>query len=316
MDLGHIDLLVAEGFYSNRTDFIRTAIRNQLATQQEAVRQVVSRKSLVLGLQRFTLSDLEALQRAGEALDVRVLGLATVDDDVTPALAMHGHHGVGHGARCIPRQPSRQKSTVGEDSVVLKLPDVQRLALPGNSPSSVPNHMNEALALVREGRLQEATALLMGNSPLPTGATATQAAPVPSAPTPRFSNLAARGLAGAQDVLNTLERLPEQTPLAPASAPSAAVPSAWATRPGSHAQPTTANGAEPGRFESVALSHNGVNHTYWLYAPKAAAPIDGRPPKAMLAAVFRIPLASWFSGFSGLQTWAGPSRRSGNQRGA
>lgn len=87
VDLGHIDLLVAEGFYSNRTDFIRTAIRNQLSTQQEAVRQVVSRKSLVLGLQRFTRSDLEALQSAGETLDVRVLGLATVDDDVPPELA-------------------------------------------------------------------------------------------------------------------------------------------------------------------------------------------------------------------------------------
>ena len=87
VDLGHIDLLVAEGFYSNRTDFIRTAIRNQLVAQQEAVRQVVSRKSLVLGLQRFTRADLETLERAGEMLEVRVLGLATVDDDVPPELA-------------------------------------------------------------------------------------------------------------------------------------------------------------------------------------------------------------------------------------
>ncbi|QCB47100.1 CopG family transcriptional regulator [Hydrogenophaga sp. PAMC20947] len=87
VDLGHIDLLVAEGFYSNRTDFIRTAIRNQLHVQQEAVRQVVSRKALILGLQRFTRADLESLQRAGETLEVRVLGLATVDDDVPPELA-------------------------------------------------------------------------------------------------------------------------------------------------------------------------------------------------------------------------------------
>ena len=63
VDLGHIDLLVAEGFYGNRTDFIRTAIRNQLVTQQEAVRQVVSRKSLVLGLQRFSRADLESAKR-------------------------------------------------------------------------------------------------------------------------------------------------------------------------------------------------------------------------------------------------------------
>lgn len=87
VDLGHIDLLVGEGFYSNRTDFIRTAIRNQLVSQQDAVRQVVTRKSLVLGLQRFARQDLEATQRAGETLDVRVLGLATVDDDVSPELA-------------------------------------------------------------------------------------------------------------------------------------------------------------------------------------------------------------------------------------
>ena len=64
VDLGHIDLLVAEGFYGNRTDFIHTTIRNQLAAQQEAVRQVVSRKSLVLGLQRLTRAELEATQRA------------------------------------------------------------------------------------------------------------------------------------------------------------------------------------------------------------------------------------------------------------
>ena len=87
VDLGHIDLLVNEGFYSNRTDFIRTAIRNQLVSQQEAVRQVVTRKALVLGLQRFAREELEAAQRAGQTLDVRVLGLAIVDDDVSPELA-------------------------------------------------------------------------------------------------------------------------------------------------------------------------------------------------------------------------------------
>ena len=87
VDLGHIDLLVAEGFYSNRTDFIRTAIRNQLTVQADAVRQVVARKMLVLGLQRFGRADLEAVQAAGETLHIRVLGLASIDDDVPPALA-------------------------------------------------------------------------------------------------------------------------------------------------------------------------------------------------------------------------------------
>ena len=87
VDLGHIDLLVAEGFYSNRTDFIRTAIRNQLAVHAEALRQVVSRKMLVLGLQHFGVAELEAVRRAGERLEIRVLGLATIAPEVTPELA-------------------------------------------------------------------------------------------------------------------------------------------------------------------------------------------------------------------------------------
>jgi Arc/MetJ-type ribon-helix-helix transcriptional regulator len=88
VDLGQIDLLVQEGFYSNRTDFIRTAIRNQLATHAEAVRQAVSRKTLLLGLQRYTRQDLEAVRAAGERLQISVLGLATIADDVSPELAL------------------------------------------------------------------------------------------------------------------------------------------------------------------------------------------------------------------------------------
>ncbi|MGJ7511758.1 CopG family transcriptional regulator [Variovorax sp. GT1P44] len=88
VDLGHIDLMVAEGFYSNRTDFIRTAIRNQLTAHGEALKQVVARKMLVLGLQQFSVADLEAVRRAGEKLEIRVLGLASIAADVTPELAL------------------------------------------------------------------------------------------------------------------------------------------------------------------------------------------------------------------------------------
>jgi Arc/MetJ-type ribon-helix-helix transcriptional regulator len=88
VDLGQIDLLVSEGFYSNRTDFIRTAIRNQLSTHAEAVKQVVARKMLVLGLQHFSADDLRTLQAAGQTLHIRVLGLATIAQDVTPELAL------------------------------------------------------------------------------------------------------------------------------------------------------------------------------------------------------------------------------------
>lgn len=82
VDLGQIDLLVKEGFYSNRTDFIRTAIRQQLAHHGEAVRHAVSRKTLTLGLTQFTRADLEAVRAAGEKLQVRVVGMASIDDDV------------------------------------------------------------------------------------------------------------------------------------------------------------------------------------------------------------------------------------------
>lgn len=88
VDLGQIDLLVAEGFYGNRTDFIRTAIRNQLSTHSDAVKQVVSRKMLVLGLQHFNAADLKAVQAANQQLHIRVLGLVTFEDDVTPELAL------------------------------------------------------------------------------------------------------------------------------------------------------------------------------------------------------------------------------------
>ena len=87
VDLGHIDLLVQEGFYSNRTDFIRTAIRNQIERHADVVRQAVTRKSVDLGLRHFSREDLEAARDAGQMLDIRVLGLATIAPDVTPELA-------------------------------------------------------------------------------------------------------------------------------------------------------------------------------------------------------------------------------------
>lgn len=87
VDLGEIDLLVREGFYANRTDFIRIAIRAQLATRASAVEQAVARKTLVLGTRRYTRQELEQLRRSGEMVDIRVLGLATIADDVPAALA-------------------------------------------------------------------------------------------------------------------------------------------------------------------------------------------------------------------------------------
>jgi Arc/MetJ-type ribon-helix-helix transcriptional regulator len=88
MDLGQIDLLVQEGFYANRTDLIRTAIRNQLTKHQGIVREMVIRKTLALGIQHYSAADLKAVKSAGQMLQIKVLGLASIAADVTPALAL------------------------------------------------------------------------------------------------------------------------------------------------------------------------------------------------------------------------------------
>jgi Arc/MetJ-type ribon-helix-helix transcriptional regulator len=88
VDLAQMDLLVEEGFYTNRTDFVRTAIRKQLERHEEAIRQTVVRKRFVMGLQRYSKAELEKSVAAGEQLEIHVLGLATIDDDVTPELAL------------------------------------------------------------------------------------------------------------------------------------------------------------------------------------------------------------------------------------
>lgn len=88
VDLGRIDLLVDEGFYSNRTDFIRTAIRNQLGTHAESVSESITRHTLELGIREYSRADLEALKRAGTKLHIKVVGLARIAPDVTPELAL------------------------------------------------------------------------------------------------------------------------------------------------------------------------------------------------------------------------------------
>ncbi len=87
IDLGQIDLLVNEGFYSNRSEFIRAAIREELREHVDAVKAVTRRKSLVLGIQHFSVADLISLKTRREKLQIRVLGLASIAFDVTPKLA-------------------------------------------------------------------------------------------------------------------------------------------------------------------------------------------------------------------------------------
>lgn len=88
VDLGQVDLLVDEGFYSNRTDFVRTAIRRQLEEHKEALKQTITRKSLVVGVNTLTRKSLEDKRKKGVMLDVRVVGLAIIEKDVSPDLAL------------------------------------------------------------------------------------------------------------------------------------------------------------------------------------------------------------------------------------
>ena len=87
VDLGHIDLLVREGFFSNRSDFIRTAIRTRLGAHDEAVSRTIERRTMELGLRDHSRAELEAVKAAGEMLHVKVVGLARIDPDVSPDLA-------------------------------------------------------------------------------------------------------------------------------------------------------------------------------------------------------------------------------------
>ena len=107
VDLGQIDLLVQEGFYTNRTDFIRTAIRTQLAARSDALDQTVTRRTLTLGNCYYTRRDLEEIRETGQMIHIRVLGLATIAADVSPQLALDTIAS-GRGTRRLPGPHRRE----------------------------------------------------------------------------------------------------------------------------------------------------------------------------------------------------------------
>ena len=113
VDLGQIDLMVQDGFYSNRTDFIRTAIRNQLDRHADVVKQSVARKSLELGLRLDSREDLEEARAAGQTLHIHVLGLASIASDVTPQLASATMPRSLCWEHCTPARKSRLLSLSG-----------------------------------------------------------------------------------------------------------------------------------------------------------------------------------------------------------
>ena len=179
VDLGHIDLMVQEGFYSNRTDFIRTAIRNQLERHADVVKQSTARKHLDLGLRHYSREDLETARSAGEMLHIRVLGLASIAPGCHPRTCSR-HSRLGRCAGSVARQSGGQGRSSRQDAVtsdpelnpdempngaqiVRSLADAsivseQKEAFDMNDMLN-PNSMLEATRLTRAGRLAEATTL-------------------------------------------------------------------------------------------------------------------------------------------------------------
>ena len=152
VDLGSIDLLVRDGFYSNRSDFIRTAIRNQLARHADTAKEAASRLTLELGLRTFARRDLEAVQASGKPLKIRVLGLAVIADDVTPDLAratIEFDHRARRPARACRRQSSARRPRALRNTNGNKLMKHRVLDV-----------MSEALDLVRKSDLAKATAVI------------------------------------------------------------------------------------------------------------------------------------------------------------
>ncbi|WP_442600657.1 CopG family transcriptional regulator [Paenibacillus sp. KN14-4R] len=86
VDLGQIDLLVEQGFYSNRTDLIRTAIRNQIHSHSDEIKQIVKEKSVVIGIQVLTKKELEDLRALRKEKIIKIVGMLIVEPDVPPSL--------------------------------------------------------------------------------------------------------------------------------------------------------------------------------------------------------------------------------------
>ncbi len=88
VDLGQIDLLVEHGLYSNRTDLIRTAIRNQITRHATVLDQAVTRRAMAIGVIGYSRSNLQKYQEKGERLDIKIIGMLHLSDNITPELAL------------------------------------------------------------------------------------------------------------------------------------------------------------------------------------------------------------------------------------
>lgn len=85
-DLGKIDLLIHEGYYSNRTDFIKSAIKSQVNKHDDEINMILSskkKKDWFVGVYVLTEDELQALKRYGRKKAIRGMGLLIVDKDVS-----------------------------------------------------------------------------------------------------------------------------------------------------------------------------------------------------------------------------------------
>jgi Arc/MetJ-type ribon-helix-helix transcriptional regulator len=106
VDLGKVDLLVKEGLYSNRTDFIRTAIRSQIDKHNFEIQQSIARNAFLVGVLHYDRRHLERLQAKGERVRITVIGMLTLTRDIAPELAAEviesvRVHGVFHASEAV-----------------------------------------------------------------------------------------------------------------------------------------------------------------------------------------------------------------------
>ena len=171
IDLGRMDLMVRDGFYANRADFIRTAVRNQLERQDDAVRQSVARRQLKLGLSHYTRQDLEAARDAGTPLHIQVLGLATIASDVTPELARAAIASV-QVLGAFQASPAVKAALADRTDLNISTnrPSARHPAcIDAGQESTIMNafskiDMGEVTRLTQAGKLAEAMALLQGHT--------------------------------------------------------------------------------------------------------------------------------------------------------
>jgi len=97
MELAQIDLLVENMIYTNRSDFIRTAIRNQLEMHKSDIERLYlqtkansfepeSQVQGGIGIYRLRKAALSDAMKSNKKLHIMVMGILLIDKDISPEL--------------------------------------------------------------------------------------------------------------------------------------------------------------------------------------------------------------------------------------